>query len=71
MQLNSHERSKTACANLLKDWRARHGITQAEAAEVLGVPVRTLQNWEIARAAPQFSAAMPFGREDPAVDSGL
>lgn len=30
----------------LKGWRARKGLSQASAAAVLGVPVRTLQDWE-------------------------
>lgn len=33
----------------LKSWRAALGLSQAGAAEALGVPVRTLQNWEIGR----------------------
>jgi DNA-binding transcriptional regulator YiaG len=55
MGIRVTKKTKAAFANLLKDWRARRGITQAEAAEVLGVPVRTLQNWEIARTAPHSS----------------
>lgn len=27
-------------------WRTRHGISQSEAARRLGVPFRTLQDWE-------------------------
>jgi DNA-binding transcriptional regulator YiaG len=30
----------------------RFELTQADAAELLCVPIRTLQNWEIARTAP-------------------
>ncbi|MBE2180200.1 MAG: helix-turn-helix transcriptional regulator [Chthoniobacterales bacterium] len=37
----------------LKDWRERKGFTQAEAAKHLGISVRTLQNWEIARNMPR------------------
>ena len=33
----------------LQKWRARLGVSQASAAELLGVPVRTLQGWEIGR----------------------
>ena len=37
----------------LKDWRDRKGFTQVEAAKKLGISVRTLQNWEIARNMPR------------------
>ncbi len=40
-------------ARLLKDYRERHQLTQNEAAAKLGVSVRTLQNWEIARNMPR------------------
>ncbi len=37
----------------LKAWRERRGFTQAEGAKHLGISVRTLQNWEIARNMPR------------------
>jgi transcriptional regulator with XRE-family HTH domain len=37
----------------LIEWRKRKGFTQAEAAKHLGISVRTLQNWEIARNMPR------------------
>ena len=37
----------------LKEWRERKGLTQADAAAKLGISVRTLQNWEIARNMPR------------------
>lgn len=40
-------------ANILKDYRDRRRFTQEEAAAKLGVSVRTLQNWEIARNMPR------------------
>ena len=40
-------------AKLLKDYRERRGFTQQDAARHLGVSVRTLQNWEIARNMPR------------------
>jgi DNA-binding transcriptional regulator YiaG len=40
-------------AKLLKDYRERRGFTQEDAAKHLGVSVRTLQNWEIARNMPR------------------
>jgi transcriptional regulator with XRE-family HTH domain len=36
----------------LKEWRARTGYSQVEAAIRLGVPVRTLQGWELGRPMP-------------------
>ena len=39
--------------NAVKDWRERKGLTQADAAKKLGISVRTLQNWEIARNMPR------------------
>jgi DNA-binding transcriptional regulator YiaG len=40
-------------ALLVKDYRERKGFTQSEAAAKLGISVRTLQNWEIARNMPR------------------
>ena len=40
-------------AKLLKDYRTRRRFTQEDAAKPLGVLVRTLQNWEIARNMPR------------------
>jgi DNA-binding transcriptional regulator YiaG len=40
-------------ATTLKDYRERRRFTQEEAATKLGVSVRTLQNWEIARNMPR------------------
>ena len=34
----------------LSSWRARLGLTQAEAAAALDVPLRTFQGWEMGRA---------------------
>lgn len=47
------KKSKVQFAKLLKAWRIRLELTQADAAERLGVPLRTLQGWEIARVAPR------------------
>jgi DNA-binding transcriptional regulator YiaG len=40
-------------SKILKDYRERQRFTQEEAAAKLGVSVRTLQNWEIARNMPR------------------
>ena len=40
-------------ANKLKIWRKNLGISQNKAAKKLGVPVRTLQNWEQGTRRPQ------------------
>ncbi|MET3905877.1 hypothetical protein ABID59_000198 [Bradyrhizobium sp. S3.3.6] len=39
-------------AAVLKEWRAHHGFSQADAAVRLGIPVRTLQGWEAGRPMP-------------------
>ncbi len=36
----------------LQRWRAKNGFTQQDAADNLGISIRTLQNWEIARNMP-------------------
>lgn len=36
----------------LKRWRRRRGLSQSQAAPVLGVPIKTLQNWEHGRNIP-------------------
>ena len=41
-----------AFADELKTWRTRVEYTQEEAAEFLGVPLRTYQEWEQGRQAP-------------------
>ena len=41
---------------VLKDWRARRGITQKEAAERLGVDIRTFQRWEGGEVSPIFKS---------------
>ncbi len=40
-------------SRILKDYQERHQITQNETATKLGISVRTLQNWEIARNMPR------------------
>ncbi|MCA1997019.1 MAG: helix-turn-helix domain-containing protein [Armatimonadetes bacterium] len=44
--------AKRAFARRLRAWRQGRQMSQSEAAGRLGVPVRTLQNWEIARTKP-------------------
>lgn len=44
------------CAAALKAYRSRYQLTQAQAAAALGIPLRTLQNWEIARYCPSAFA---------------
>ena len=46
------KKSKKEFADELKAWREAKGLSQSGASERLGVPVRTLQNWEIARTKP-------------------
>lgn len=40
-------------AKKLQAWRERRSFTQHDAAKNLGISVRTLQNWEIARNMPR------------------
>jgi DNA-binding transcriptional regulator YiaG len=40
-------------AQLLRQWRERHGYSQRDAAEQLKVSKRSLENWEQERAMPQ------------------
>ncbi len=47
------QKSKDQFAKLARAWRSRLELTQADAADRLGVPLRTLQGWEIARVAPR------------------
>ncbi len=46
------KKSKAEFAAALKAWRKKTTTTQAQAAETLGVPLRTLENWEVARTKP-------------------
>ena len=39
----------TDMARKLSRWRARLEMTQADAANLLGVPLRTYQGWELGR----------------------
>ncbi len=37
----------------LKRWRRVRSLSQSQAAPLLGVPVKTLQNWEASRRTPR------------------
>jgi hypothetical protein len=50
-------------AKLLKEWRAQAGYSQSEAAIRLGVPVRTLQGWELGRPMP-YPSLLPTRPHD-------
>ena len=45
-------------ANLLRAWRADNEFSQRDAAQVLGINKRTLENWEQGRAKPNPHAAL-------------
>lgn len=47
------QKSKVEFATALKAWRERRGLSQSQAAKALEMPVRSLQNWEIARVSPR------------------
>lgn len=40
----------------LRRWRKARGLSQSQAAPLLGVPLDTLQNWETGRCAPRTLA---------------
>lgn len=46
-------------AERLVKWREAKGLSQAQAASVLGVSVRSLQNWEIGWRSPLLSSVGP------------
>lgn len=50
-------------ADLLKQYRARHGISQAGLAARWALPVRTLQNWEAGRIPANAAAIEALLRE--------
>gem|GEM_PF-893869 len=56
MGITVTKESKAEFAEKLKNWRKRENLTQTQAAKTLGVSVRTLQNWEIARTKPASMA---------------
>jgi DNA-binding transcriptional regulator YiaG len=39
-------------SKLLTDWRSQARLTQFQAADMLGISVRTLQGWEAGRSMP-------------------
>lgn len=43
---------KQTIADKIRKWRSDKGLSQSQAAKELGVPVKTLQNWEIGRREP-------------------
>jgi transcriptional regulator with XRE-family HTH domain len=47
--------------SILKKWRKARGLSQSQAAAALGVPVRTLQDWELGRSKPRTLAAEALG----------
>ncbi len=56
MGVRMTKKSKTEFAKKLKNWRYHEGMSQSQAAALLGVSVRSLQNWEIARTKPSTLA---------------
>ena len=45
-------------ARLLQDWRERKGYSQRDAAEALGISIKSLQNWEQERSTPRGYAIL-------------
>jgi DNA-binding transcriptional regulator YiaG len=55
--MNVHTyRRRHLSADLVAEVRARHGLSQREFAEVLGIDIDTLQNWEQGRNKPDAAA---------------
>lgn len=62
----------------LRRWRRARGLSQSQAAPLLGVPVKTLQNWEGGRTKPRGLArahllqllAAPIGMEPLPIQVG-
>jgi DNA-binding transcriptional regulator YiaG len=49
--------------DLLKKWREAKGLTKADAARTLGIPYRTLQDWELGNRTPRgFALRAIIGR---------
>jgi DNA-binding transcriptional regulator YiaG len=74
--MNIHaNRQRRLEAGLIAEVRTRHGLSQREFAEVLGVDIDTLQNWEQGRNRPDPAAlrlAMVFDKAPGIVaDAGL
>ena len=55
MNIHTHRRRHPA-PGLIAEVRARHGLSQREFAEVLGIDIDTLQNWEQGRNKPDAAA---------------
>ena len=55
MNIHTHRRRHPA-PGLIAEVRARHGLSQREFAEVLGLDIDTLQNWEQGRNKPDAAA---------------
>jgi transcriptional regulator with XRE-family HTH domain len=53
---------KETLGQRLQRLRAAAGLTQAQVAEAAGVPVSSLQNWEIDRREPGFRAAVRLAK---------
>lgn len=51
--VSGHIMDHATFADLLRQWRDLHGYSQRDAAKVLKVSKRSLENWEQQRAMPQ------------------
>jgi DNA-binding XRE family transcriptional regulator len=55
----------------LRRWRTRHGLTQADAAEVVGVHERSWRKWELEeRAIPKMLALLVNQSDTSDTDQG-
>jgi DNA-binding transcriptional regulator YiaG len=47
------KKNRNEFSALALKWREAHNLTRVEAAEILGVPYRTLEDWEAGRRSPR------------------
>jgi putative transcriptional regulator len=70
--MNVHtSRRRQAEPGLIAEVRARHGLSQREFAEVLGIDIDTLRNWEQGRNKPDAAAlnlVMVFDKSPAAIE---
>jgi transcriptional regulator with XRE-family HTH domain len=62
--------AQQALGPLLKSWRKRLGLSQPDAAVILGCAVITLQCWEQGVAEPRFDRALRIAMEAVAMEAG-
>jgi transcriptional regulator with XRE-family HTH domain len=49
-------------AELIQDLREKAGLSQSQLAEKIGLPVRSIQNWEQGHRKPRAQVVLPLSR---------